>query len=119
MQRVRFTEHNGKPILLLDFSHCEPKEVLQTIEEAKPIISSRPENSLLVLTDVTNAHFNGEVSDALKHFTSHNKPYIKASAVIGITGLKQVIYQAVLLFSKRVIKSFDDAEAAKDWLSTN
>lgn len=118
-ERIKFLKHNGKEILLLNFAECKADEVLYTIEEAKKIIRTRPENSLLTLSDVTNARFNEDVSARMKEFTTHNKPYIKASAVVGITGVKKIIFEAVMLFSKRKLHSFETLEQAKDWLVTN
>ena len=118
-ERVRFITHREKEILFLDFSNTLPHEVLQTIEDAKRVISARPERSLLTLTDVTNARFNEAVGDGLKQFTAHNKPYVKAGAVVGVTGLKRIIFSAVIAFSRRNIETFDDIEQAKRWLADN
>ncbi len=117
--RVSFITHREKEILFLDFSNSQPHEVLQTIEAAKRLISSRPERSLLTLTDVTNARFNQEVGDQLKQFTAHNKPYVKAGAVVGVTGLKRIIFSAVVTFSRRNLETFDDLEQAKHWLANS
>jgi hypothetical protein len=117
--RVKFIKHREKEILLLDFSNSRTDEVLKIIEHAKRVISSRPENSLLTLTDVTNARFNDEVGDGMKRFSVHNKPYVKAAAVVGIAGLKKIIFGAVMAFSKRNLESFDDREQAKHWLVEN
>jgi hypothetical protein len=55
----------------------------------------------------------------MKEFAAHNKPYVKASTVVGITGLKKIIYDAVLMFSKRNISTFDSIDPAKEWLAQN
>lgn len=119
MERVKFIKHEEKDILFLDFSNTRTDEVLKIIEDAKRVISTKPMNSLLTLTDVTNARFNDEVGDGIKQFSAHNKPYVKAAAVVGITGLKKIIFGAVRAFSKRNIESFDDVEQAKRWLVEN
>ncbi len=116
-ERVRFIQHEGKDILLLDFSGCMADEVLVMIDKAKDVISSQPEKSLLTLADVTDARFNERVSQDMKEFTAHNKPYVKASAVVGITGLKRIIFDAVMRFSGRKISAFDNIEEAKTWLA--
>ena len=118
-ERVKFIKHQEKDILFLDFSNTKTDEVLKIIEDAKRVISAMPKNSLLTLTDVTNARFNDSVGDGMKHFTAHNKPYVKAAAVVGITGLKRVIFGAVMAFSKRNLEAFDDVEEAKRWLANN
>jgi len=117
--RVKFIKHLDKEILHLDFSNSTPGEVLQTIETAKKVISGKPKNSLLTLTDVTNARFNEAVGDGMKQFTAHNKPYVKAAAVVGVTGLKRIIFTAVIAFSKRNLETFDSVDEAKQWLADN
>jgi len=117
--RVKFIKHQEKEILFLDFSNSQTAEVLKIIEDAKQVIRTRPQNSLLTLTDVTNARFNEAVGEGMKQFTAHNKPYVKAAAVVGITGLKRIIFGAVMAFSKRKIESFDDVEQAKQWLANS
>jgi len=46
-----------------------------------------------------------------------NKPYVVAAAVVGVTGLKQIIYNAVMKFSGRKLTAFDSLAEAKDWLT--
>lgn len=116
MERVRFVNHKGKNILLLDFSNCTCEEVLRIIEESRKIIEAQPERSLLTLTNVEDAHFDSRVVEAMKDFTVHNKPYVRKGAVVGVTGLRRIIYDAVMRFSGRNLPSFDDLEKAKDWL---
>ncbi len=117
MERITFIRHGEREILLLDFSATRPPEAISIIEHAKGVISSRPENSLLTLTDVTDIRFNDELSQKMKEFTVHNKPYVRAAAVVGVTGLKRIIFNAVLAFSRRNITAFDDRESAKRWLA--
>jgi hypothetical protein len=116
--RVQFITHNGKEILFLNFSSCAINEMVQVIEEAKRAIRTKPEGSVLTLTDVTNARFDETVTQKMKEFTVHNKPYVKAAAVIGVVGIKKIIYEAVLLFSGRKIHVFDKIDDAKNWLAT-
>jgi hypothetical protein len=117
MERVSFITHGGREILLLDFSGMKAAEAIAMIKHAMGVISSRPVNSLLTLTDVTEIRFNDDLSRKMKEFTAHNKPYVRAAAVVGVTGLKRIIYNAVIAFSRRNITTFDDRETAKRWLA--
>jgi hypothetical protein len=117
MERVQFIEHKGKSILHLDFSGCTAAEVLTVIEQSKAVIATQHHGSLLTLTDVTNASFNNQVSESMKKFVQHNKPYVAAAAVVGVTGLKQIILNAVMRFSRRHLHAFDSMDRAKDWLA--
>jgi hypothetical protein len=119
VDRVQFITHQGKEILYLNFSQCTTDETLEIIEASKKAIVTRPEHSVLTLTDVTNARFDDRVTDEMKKFTAHNKPYVKAGAVVGVVGLKKILFEAVLMFSKRKLHIFDTLDQAKDWLVTN
>jgi hypothetical protein len=118
-ERVQFIKHKGKELLFLDFSECKPEEVLSVIDEAKMAIRTRSENSVCTLTDVTNLRFDDNVSEKMKAFTVHNKPYVKAAAVVGVVGIKKILFEAIMLFSRRKFHAFDTLEQAKTWLVAN
>ncbi len=118
MDRVRFIQHAGREILFLDFSGCKCEEVQPIIDAAKAVVRTRPPQSLLTLTDVTDMRFDDKVSAGMKEFTAHNKPYVRASAVVGISGLKKIIFDAVMIFSKRKLHAFNSVNEAKTWLAT-
>ena len=119
MERAGFIKHGTREILLINFSDCKPHEILPVIDQAKKIICTRPESTVLTLTNVTNMRFDDKVTAELKAFTTYNKPYVKAAAVVGVTGLKKIILEAVMLFSKRKFHAFETVELAKNWLVTN
>jgi hypothetical protein len=117
MERVRFIEHKGRKLLHLDFSHCKSDEVLRIVGQARAVIGSQPPKSVRTLTDVTETGFNSAVSEAMKSFVEHNKPFVTAAAVVGVTGLKQIIFNAVVKFSGRKLHAFETMDQAKDWLA--
>src|SRR4030042_6835694 len=119
VERIRFIKHAGRDILLLDFSNFNADDFFEAIDFAKDVIASQPEKSLLTLTDVTGARFDKYVTMELKEFASHNHPYVKAAAVVGVKGLKEVILNTIMLFSERKFHAFDSIEDAKEWLTKN
>jgi hypothetical protein len=119
MERINFIHHKGQEILFLNFSRCRTEEVAPLIDRAKKVIATRPEQSLLTLTDVTDMRFDDAVSQRMKEFTAHNKPYVRAAAVVGVTGIKKILFEAVVLFTKRKLHTFETVDQAKDWLATN
>jgi len=114
--RVRFISHRATPILFIDFSGLEPAEMPAVIEQARSQIHQAPPASLLTLTDVTDMHFNQEVTEAMHRYADSNRPFVRAGAILGVTGLKQVIFNVVKRFTKRRLQAFEDAAQAKDWL---
>ena len=117
MSRVQFVTHKGKKILYFDLSSCKTSEIATVVAEAKRAVASQPLASVLALTNVTETELSKDSSAIIKDFTAHNKPYIKASAVIGVEGLRKVIYNAAMAFSGRQISAFDTLDQAKDWLA--
>ncbi len=118
MERVGFVSHKGASILKVDLSGATSiEEKLATIKQAKGIISAHPPKSLLILTDVTGTTFNAKAVEEMKQYSSHNTPYVKASAVIGISGLARIIYDSVVRVIGRSVVSFDTEAQALDWLA--
>lgn len=117
MAGVQFIRHHSIEILYIDFSCSASKEeIFRIIEETKRLIVTRPPASVFTLTNITNAYFDSDISQALKHLAAHNKPYVKAGTVVGVTSIRRIIYNAVLFFSKRHLEICDDLESAKAWL---
>ena len=113
---VRFIEHKGKNVLLISFAGVDFEELVQVVKAAREIIQSAHHNSILALTDATDAHLSPAMAKALKEFTTENGPYIKASAVFGMSRLSRALYEAVIRFSRRKIVTFASKEEALDYL---
>ena len=117
MERTRFIEHKGKQVLLLDYSGVrDPEEAVREIRRSVEVVAAQPRGSLLVLTVVRDARYNAAVLQAMKELAAHNAPYVRASAAVGLGGLHRIAYQAVILFSKRNIRTFDSDADALEWL---
>ena len=117
--RCRFIEHRGKQILFHDLSNItNPADGFPVIAQSKAIMVRQPLASVLALTYVAHSRFNKEIVDALTEFVKHNKPYMKASAIVGLAGLQRVIYVTITQLTGRRLPTFDTIEAAKDWLVT-
>jgi hypothetical protein len=108
--------HGGKDLIYLDSSGCKLAELTPLVARAKRMIAGLDHGSALVLTNVENTQLTKETSALMKDLTTHNKPYVKASAVVGVEGLKQIVFNAVQAVSGRTLASFDTLEHAKDWL---
>lgn len=117
MAGVSFITHKGVRILYEDFSHSKTDDVLALIEQAKTIIRTQPEKSVLAIVNVQGSSFDNRVTSALKQFAKENTPYMKCAAVYGIEGLKEIIFRGVLAFTgrKNLVLS-KSLEEAKDFL---
>ena len=89
---------------------------MPVIEEAKKNIAQQPQASLLTLTDLTNMGFTSEIVEAMKVYTLHNKPFVKAAAVVGAVGLLTVAKGSIEKNSMRGLTTFTSREEAQEWL---
>jgi hypothetical protein len=66
--------------------------------------------------NVKDSRFDTRIARALQELPRHNKPFVLASAIVGLSGLQRVILSAVMRATGRTFATFDDVAAAKDWL---
>lgn len=116
-ERARFVEHLGRSVLFIDLSGIRDRlTAFRAMDELRALVATQPERSLLTLTLVEGSRFDPEIIQAVKELALHNKPFVKAAAVVGLSGVQRVAYAAVLLFSGRHVPSFRGIGEAMDWL---
>ncbi len=115
-ERVRFFEHSGKQILLIDFSHGSCAEVLKTLNQIQATVSEQPPDSVLILADFDQADIDKDVSIRMKQVLVFDRPYVRKSAWIGTESLPKVFYENFKSFSRRDFPTFKTREEALDWL---
>jgi hypothetical protein len=111
--------YKGKTIFCMDIAGLQIKdkpEFYKHVEHAKEIIRKQPPKSLLVITEVTNTGFDVEIAGLIKEYAQHNKPYVKASAVVGIVGWAKIIMTAIKTATGRDFYLADTMEEAQEWL---
>jgi hypothetical protein len=114
--RVRFIEHQGKPVLFINYSHCDVAMLKAVAEEGHRVIAQQPPDSVLTLNDVTGTTFDKESVAVLQARVAANAPHVRRAAVIGIHGLQRIIYEGVQIFSKRRLPLFESRSEALAWL---
>ncbi|MFN2269221.1 MAG: hypothetical protein ACK2US_00185 [Anaerolineae bacterium] len=116
--RSKWITHKGERIFFADLSglgrHLDAFR--EELMEAETVAYQQPEGSLLVLTDVRDTVLSSEVMDFAKESAARVTKYIRKEAIIGMAGIRQVLLDAVSRFSGRHFATFDNVEAAKDWL---
>ena len=117
MQDPQLINHQGKSIFYMDFSGLKDiNDIKSTVSKSIEYIRSQPDKSVLTLTNLDGIHFNTEIKNMFTDFISGNKPHIKASSVVGMTGLLRIVYNGLMRLTGRDIRSFDNINVAKDWL---
>jgi hypothetical protein len=119
MDNVRIISHRGREIIILDLHGVVDIETsLAAVSGAEALIKSRPPASVLLVTDVSDAHYDLIGVEALKNFSHAITPFVRASAAVGITGMKSIIIRSLTRLTGRAIQICDDLEQAQDWLAS-
>jgi hypothetical protein len=114
--RIRFIEHQGKQILLVDISHCTAREVEKLAELVPSYVTGEPRGSVLLLADFTGAEFDRAAVERMKESAVFDRPHLKRSAWVGIENLPHIFYEHIKNFSQRDLPAFESREKAMDWL---
>lgn len=117
--RLKKVSHRGCSILFTDYSH------FRTLDEWKPLLDAERQmmpkeqlGSVLALAVFTGSRFSAAVFAAIKELAVHNKPYIKASALVGLSSLQQGVFlKGIERTADRSFGLFDSVEEAMDWLA--
>jgi hypothetical protein len=114
--RISVVTHKGKKILLIDFSRCNPQEMVLLLEDVRKTIAKSPRNSLLTLADFTGARINRTVAERMKEVLVFDRPHVVRSAWVGTDELPKVFYMSFKTFSQRDFPIFATREEAMEWL---
>lgn len=114
--RIRFIQHEGHKILLVDLTDCSAAEVKRISELVPKFVTSHPKGSLLLLADFTGAEFDRETLTSMKEAAVFDRPHIKKSAWVGTESLPKVFYEHIKVFSQRDLPTFKTREEALEWL---
>jgi len=114
--RVRFTKHQGKQILLIDFSNCSPEQVTKVASEVPKIVTAQSPKSVLILSDFTGTRFSRAAFTRIKEVAVFDRPFVKRAAFVGAESLPNAFYEALKTFSRREFPRFQTQEEAMDWL---
>ena len=114
--RLRFIEHKGQRILLIDFSEASKAEILSLLADIQATIAEEPPESVLTLADFRNAEVDKAVATRMKEVLVFDRPFVKRSAWVGTESLPHVFYESFKNFSKRDFPAFTTREEAMEWL---
>ena len=117
MQKVKQITYKGQEILFQSFKdEKDPAIITDRLHKVKEHILIQPDKSILLLSDVTNTYYNPELISIMKNFSRAITPHVKASAMVGITGITKIFFNALVKLTGREIKAINSLEEARDWL---
>lgn len=120
MDRVRFIDHKGRRIILLDFAGItDPDQGLAAVAEATKFIGAQPVGGdTMTLTDVTQTRYDRKIVDAFKEMTTRNRPIVRTAAIVSDSSLHRAAISMIALVSRRKLQVFDSRAEALDWLAS-
>jgi hypothetical protein len=103
MERVRFIEHRGQRVLLLDYSALRDEQ---------------PPESVLTLADLTGAQLTRVAMQRVKEANVLDKPFVRRAALVGAeTLLPKGALESIGTFALKDWGRFATREEALDWLT--
>jgi hypothetical protein len=117
--RLKKITHRGCTILFTDYSNfIEFDQWKELLDAERKLMPNEQPGSVLALAVFTGSRFSASVFSAIKELAVHNKPYIKASALVGLSSLQEGIFlKGIERTADRTFGSFGTIEEAKDWLA--
>jgi hypothetical protein len=114
--RIRFIDHRGKQILLLDYSHATSPEMQLLLEHVRIKVAQHARESLLTFADFTGATVDHAVATKIKEVLTLDRPFVKKTAWVGTESIPHAFMENFHSFSQREIATFKTREEAMDWL---
>jgi hypothetical protein len=117
-ERLRKITHQGCTILYTDYSNFSDwKDWKALIDAERALMPAEPLGSVRAIAVFTGARFTTDVVDAIKQLAVHNRPHMKASALVGMSEFQQSVFlKGIERTSDRTFGLFDTVPEALDWL---
>ena len=115
-KRKIWFDYQGHEILLDDYKNVLPEQFPSLINRMTELTFESGKKDILLIVDVTGAYANKETVNAFTESGKKSKPILKKTAVVGITGIKKILLNAVNKFSGVNAKAVSSMEDAKEWL---
>jgi hypothetical protein len=117
--KSRWIEHNGKRILYQDYSNYffNEEAVKKELEEVQAIVLSEPEDSILVLTNMSNTEVTLNLMPLFNEASRVTKAHVNKTAVLGVTGVKRTLGDLLSKITGQPLMYFNTELEAKDWLT--
>ena len=114
--RVEWIQYKGKEVLYCDFRNLDDQDLVRLIKVVDEIVTNSGKKDLLKINDIRGQFATANILPEIKRSSQLQKPHIKKSAYVGITGVKKILLAAINQVSSIGAKPFTNIEEAKEWL---
>jgi hypothetical protein len=108
--------YKGTRIVYTNIEGCSGDTAIPAFEQVQQIASTYPPKSMLSMVNAKDARFNSNLISVIKETVKKNNPYVKATAVCGLSSLTTLMVNSIISVTGRKMKFFDTVDEAKEWL---
>lgn len=113
-----FTYDSEKKLVFVDYTNMKAAELIA--EAARVHNEARSHLTGLkvkVLVDISGVLMNSEAVRAIKESTKRDSEMVEKTAVVGVSGLRRILADAIATFSGTHTKYFETRQDALEWLA--
>ncbi len=116
--RSSWKAHRGKPFFYADYGGFgeDLDAAMAEVNAVDDLICREPENSVALLVDVRGTVGTPEALGVIKKSAVRTRKHVARMAVLGIYGIRQLLFETVAHLSGQNMVAFDDVEKAIEWL---
>jgi hypothetical protein len=114
---VKQVQHKGKTIFYIDYRGLTKiEQQLQNLDDLTKLVkTAKP--PILTIANFEGVSGGNEFLDRVKEWGKEHQSKMGRQAVLGITGLKNILFQGYLKFTgDKNMKAFDTEAEAMDWV---
>ena len=118
--KSHWTHHNGKRILIADFSNFggDAAALQAEVEGVKELLKQEIPSSVNAVTYVEGTFANPEVLQVLAGLLPYSNKYVKKRALVGVAGFRKYFIDNVANLMGNVhFKPFETLDRALDWIA--
>lgn len=116
MERIRSETYRGKRILVVDGTDATSESYAEVLRDGAAAVTAEPPGSVLLATVVKGARYGAGAAERLKDYSRAIRPHVRASAVVGLSPLQRIIFNAIRPFLHASVRDFSTLAEAREWL---
>ncbi len=116
MERLIIIPYKGKEIVSIDYRGLnDEEEFLKFANQTADFLIGLNRPSLQ-MTNIEGIFFTPKLMKAVQDDAPRLKPYILKDAILGVLGVKRILFQLYSTLIDGKTKTFSDEYSAKEWL---
>jgi hypothetical protein len=116
MERIAIVPYKGREIVSIDYRGLDDEDELFKFNDQVFAFLHSLNRPTLQMTNIEGIHFTPKLMKAVQEQTPKVQHLIMKDAVLGITGVKRILFQVYSALLNERTRSFPDEISAKEWL---